>query len=71
MVPQTTSLGQLTVPNMGTIEINDEDTLTIARSYLDVLEKKVKQKKEDNSKSAQEIIEEEEKFDNMMGITSK
>lgn len=39
------SLGRLTVPNMGTIEINDDDTLIIARSYLNVLEKKIKEKR--------------------------
>ena len=42
-ISQTSSLGQLTVPSMGTIEINDSDTLTIARTYLDVLEKKIKE----------------------------
>lgn len=45
MAPQTSSLGQLTVPTMGTIEINNVDTLTIARSYLAVLEKKIKEQK--------------------------
>lgn len=55
------SMGRLTVPNMGTIEINDEDTLTIARSYLDVLEKKVRQRKTEPEKSTQNIIEEEQK----------
>ena len=40
---QTTSLGQLIVPSIGTIQINDGDTLTIARTYLDVLEKKIKE----------------------------
>lgn len=42
-VPQTSSLGQLTIPSMGTIQINDIDTLTIARTYLDILEKKMKE----------------------------
>lgn len=42
-VPQTSLLGRLTVPNMGTIDINDKNTLTIARMYLDVLEKKIKE----------------------------
>lgn len=40
-----TSLGRLTVPTIGTIEINDNDTLIIARSYLNVLEKKIKERK--------------------------
>jgi len=44
-VHQTSSLGQLTIPTMGTIQINDSDTLTIARTYLDVLEKKIKEPK--------------------------
>ena len=44
-MPQVISLGQLTVPSMGTITINDDDILAIARSYLDVLEKKFKEKK--------------------------
>lgn len=43
-VSQTSSLGQLIVPSMGTIQINDGDTLTIARTYLDVLEKKIQEK---------------------------
>ena len=36
----TTSLGQLTVPTMGSVEIN-ADTLEIARSYLKILEDKI------------------------------
>jgi len=40
-----TPLGQLIIPTMGTIQINDSDTLTIARTYLDVLEKKMKEPK--------------------------
>lgn len=42
-VYQTLSLGQLTVPTMGIIQINDDDTLDIARAYLDVLEKRIKE----------------------------
>lgn len=38
------SLGMLTVPDMGSILIKNEDTLAIARTYLDVLEKKLKAK---------------------------
>jgi len=49
-IPQTSSLGQLTVPTVGTIQINDSDTLTIARTYLDVLEKKMKEKKSESTK---------------------
>ncbi len=56
-VHQTSSLGQLTVPSMGTIQINDSDTLTIARTYLDVLEKKMKEPKKELEKV--ENIEEE------------
>lgn len=41
LVPQD-SLGMLTVPEMGNIVIKNEDTLAIARTYLDVLEKKLK-----------------------------
>lgn len=41
LVPQD-SLGMLTVPEMGNIVIKNEDTLAIARTYLDVLEKKIK-----------------------------
>jgi len=44
-VPQTSALGQLTIPTMGMIQINDCDTLTIARNYLNVLEKKMKESK--------------------------
>ncbi|MCJ8306754.1 MAG: hypothetical protein HRU07_06875 [Nitrosopumilus sp.] len=50
-VPQTLSLGRLTVPNMGTIDINDRNTLTIARAYLEVLENKLKE----NNSEIQEI----------------
>lgn len=49
-ISQTSSLGKLTVPTMGTIEINDSDTLTIARTYLDVLEKKMKEPKKELDK---------------------
>ncbi len=38
------ALARLTVPNMGNIEIN-ADTLAIARSYLDVIEKKFGEEK--------------------------
>ena len=48
-ISQTASLGKLAIPAMGTIEINDDDTLTIARSYLDVLEKRIKQKTQDRN----------------------
>lgn len=42
-VSETLSLGQLIIPSMGTIQINDNDTLAIARTYLDILEKKIKE----------------------------
>ena len=58
---QTSSLGQLTVPSMVSIEINDSYTLTIARTYLDVLEKKMKEPKKELEKF--ENIEEEPQSD--------
>lgn len=49
VISKTSSLGQLSVPTMGTIEINDIDTLSIARSYLNVLEKKIKEKQTEST----------------------
>ena len=49
-MPQTSSMGQLTIPTMGTIQINDNDTLTITRTYLVVLEKKMKESKKEPEK---------------------
>ena len=43
------AFGQLIIPSIGTIEINDKDTLSIAYSCLKVLEKKIKQKAPDQN----------------------
>lgn len=42
--PQTSALGTLVAQNIGTIEINDKDTLSIAQSYLNVLKKKIEKR---------------------------
>lgn len=41
------SYGRFILPNVGFVDVTDEDTLEIAKSYLRVLEKKVKSAKED------------------------
>lgn len=41
------SYGRFILPNVGFVDVTDEDTLEIAKSYLKVLEKKVKAKKSD------------------------
>lgn len=41
---QTNALGTLVAQNIGTIEINDKDTLSIAQSYLNVLKKKIEER---------------------------
>lgn len=38
------SLGRFILPNIGYVDVTDEDTLEIAKSYLKVLEKKIKSK---------------------------
>lgn len=48
LVDETIStLGKLTVKGIGTIEINDDDTLGIAEMYLNLLKKKIQSNKED------------------------
>lgn len=58
-IPDVSSLGQLIVPSMGTIEINDKDTLEIARTYLDVLEKKIKEKKTETPQVLDDVTSQE------------
>ncbi len=42
----TESFGRVILPNVGFVDVADEDTLEIARTYFHVLEKKVKSAKE-------------------------
>lgn len=46
------SFGRFILPNVGYVDVTDEDTLEIAKSYFKVLEKKVKSAKEDQNKDA-------------------
>jgi len=43
------TLGKLTVKDVGTIDINDDDTLGIAEMYLNLLKKKIQSNKESES----------------------
>jgi len=51
------TLGKLTVKDVGTVEINDQDTLGIAEMYLNLLKKKIQNKKDSESNEDLESTE--------------
>jgi len=51
------ALGKLTVKDVGTVEINDQDTFGIAEMYLNLLKKKIQNKKDSESNEDLESTE--------------